>query len=114
MNEIIERMARVIDPLAFTSWTVPPRGLETTPRHIVDGERLRRQKKAERTARAALLAAREPTEDMIVAGGEAVFACKPTRALEPSYAQAAWPAMIDEVLKASDVPVNKQSTTEEK
>jgi len=49
-------------------------------------------------ARAAIEAMREPTEAMVVAGGEAVFNHTPKRALETSAAEAAWPAMIDACL----------------
>jgi hypothetical protein len=98
MSDIINSVARVIDPLAFTDWKTPPRGLETAPRHIVEGERMRRQHKAEKTARAVVLMMREPTPDMRVDGGIAWALADEEAETYVDNADACWKAMIDKVL----------------
>ena len=81
MDNMVERLARVIDPEAWDD--------EFTPAFP---SRSRRQGRALDTARAALNAMREPSESMVAAAGRQAEGPKSSRSAR------LWQAMIDAAL----------------
>ena len=102
MTDMIERMARAVRYERYLSWH--SEGADN-PDDVWDRSAARVHDECRREARAALLALREPTEEMIeavTAESDRMFAGRDWACMVPRYLRQFHQAMIDTALKGGE------------